>query len=89
MSLNQSYKFLNKHHSMQPGTTTAQSGGGYQSKVDKIKNTTHFNSTIKEVTGENFFTKYGENFRDGSAQGNRNAVQEYTIDQGAKVICFC
>ena len=53
----------------------------------------NFNSTIKEVTGENFFTKYGEKFRPGGADNatsdGRAAVNEYTIDEEAKVICFC
>ena len=52
----------------------------------------NFNSTIKEVTGENFFTKYGEKFRtgaDNATSDGRAAVNEYTIDEEAKVICFC
>jgi hypothetical protein len=56
------------------------------------KNVVNFNATIKEVTGENFFTKYGEKFRtgaDNTTSGGRTAVNEYTIDEEAKVICFC
>lgn len=47
----------------------------------------NFNSTIKEVTGENFFTKYGEKFN--ADKNERTDVNEYTIDDTAKVICFC
>lgn len=43
--------------------------GQYQARNEKIKNVVNFNSTIKEVTGENFFTKYGDKFNEQPAQG--------------------
>ena len=56
-------------HPGQGGMINSQSGvsNQYNSRNEKIKNVVNFNSTIKEVTGENFFTKYGEKFnRNGS-----------------------
>lgn len=49
------------------------------------------NSTIREVTGEHFFTKYGQNdfSKERVVGGGREAIQEYIIDEEAKCICFC
>ena len=85
MSLNQSIKYLNKNMSL-------KTSGGYQYEKDKMRNA---NTTIKEVTGEHFFTKYGQTKASGFFSGNRkegrNAsdVIQYTIDDKSKVICFC
>ena len=45
--------------------------------------------TIKEVTGENFFTQYGgEKF--GADQSRIDGhIQAYKFDTEAKVVCFC
>lgn len=49
----------------------------------KFQNVANYSTTIKEVTGENFFTQYGNKFE------SQRQVQPYTIDSHAKVICFC
>ena len=38
-----------------------QSNPDYQVGKEKLNNGANFNSTIKEVTGEHFFTKYSQN----------------------------
>ena len=46
-------------------------------------------TTIKEVTGENFFTQYGDGGFGGEEPRRKGQVNQYTIDDKAKVICFC
>lgn len=74
MSINTSYKYLNKNQSMKPGANINALGlspfnqsppigsvgtNQYHAGQEKLKNAVNFNATIKEVTGEQFFTKYG------------------------------
>ena len=54
------------------------------------------NKTIKEVTGENFFTRYDGFYNSqisGADQtikkGGAETVIQYTIDESAKCVCFC
>ena len=46
-----------------PSIGTSQRGGAsnYHAGQEKLKAAANFNSTIKEVTGEMFYTKYGNN----------------------------
>ena len=46
-----------------PSVGTSQRGGqqNYHAGQEKLKAAANFNSTIKEVTGEMFYTKYGNN----------------------------
>lgn len=97
MTLQTSYKYLNKNNSTaQPQLAFAnmvspQSDPNYQQGIEKLNNGANFNSTIKEVTGEHFFTKYSQNdFRKNRVEeGGKESIQKYDIDDQAKCICFC
>ena len=96
MTLQTSYKYLNKNNSAQPPIAFAnmispQSNPDYQVGKEKLNNGANFNSTIKEVTGEHFFTKYSQNdfSRQRVNNGGQESIQQYVIDDNAKCICFC
>ena len=106
MSINASYKYLNKNQSAKPGAAPNLSNIGFSpvgsqnasSKItnyhagnERLKNATNFNSTIKEVTGEMFYTKYGQNQfgKNRTTVEGRENVQQFTVDDSAKCICFC
>jgi hypothetical protein len=63
----------------------------YQTGLEKLNKGANFNATIREVTGEHFFTKYSQNdFRaDRVVGGGKEQMHEYVIDESAKCICFC
>jgi hypothetical protein len=63
MTLQTSYKYLNKNipSKVVSAFQSPQSNPNYQSGIEKMNNGANFNSTIKEVSGEHFFTKYSQN----------------------------
>jgi hypothetical protein len=60
----------------------------YQMGVKQKHEKANYSTTIKEVTGENFFTQYGDGFLQ-DAPRRKGPINQYEIDEKAKVICFC